>query len=162
MSNSCTRIEHLQTLACILEATPSIKKHQANKSWWHLLVHVLLLLHLLNEWHDDFVNIVSIRLLSLARCAVQLAISSNANELLVQAASTFTSGTVLMVAPCITEHSDAKEPSFQKDGLHLLFQVGNIKGIKVLPRNIMSIRRQIQWPQLSCLLNDLHQLGILS
>jgi hypothetical protein len=35
----------------------------------------------------------------LARCAVQSAISSNANGLLTQAASTFTSGTVLMVAP---------------------------------------------------------------
>ncbi len=62
----------------------------------------------------------------------------------------------------VTKHSDAKDTSFQKEDIHLLFPVGNIKGIKVLPRNIIPIWSRIMWSQFFCLLDDLHQLRILS
>jgi hypothetical protein len=42
----------------------------------------------------------------------------------------------------------------------LLLLVSYIKSIKVLPPNIMPIRRRIHRIQISCLLNDLHKLGI--
>jgi len=44
----------------------------------------------------------------------------------------------------------------------LRFPMGDIKGVEVLPRNLVPIRSLIARTQLPCLLNDLHQLGILS
>ncbi len=108
------------------------KKHQIDESWIHLLVHILLCLHQLNEWHDEFGNILCILLSPFGKEMCSTIGNFEQCKRIIDTWSQHIDKHDSLDGCSVTKHSDAKDPSFQKEGLHLLFPVGNIKGIKVL------------------------------
>ncbi len=159
MSNSNTRIEKSQNLASILDVTRSIKKNKVDDSRRLLVVHIVLRMNQLDQWHDNFHNVHCILLPSIGKVVSTIG-NIEQSKRIVHTSSKNIGKRDSLDGGAVTKNGETKDPCFQKEGAHLLLPVRFINCIEILAPNILPEGWLIIRTKHSPNLNNLCQLGI--